>query len=309
MAGYTNSTYRLFALRLGADFAYTEMVSAEGLLASTKLTVKKLLDDEDWGHVVLQLFSGNATAVEKAAHLAAELGFRALDVNMGCPVRKVVRRGAGAALLRDRQKAKDVVKAALQAGLPVSVKVRSGFESNDEWPQVLELLLALEELGVCAVAIHPRCAKQMYSGSASWELVAEAVRALRVPVFGSGDVLSAACAKKLLDETGAAGVMLARGAIGNFPIFEQTRAILVGEEPKAASFGKRARIMLEFIAAEARRVGERVAVEWSKKFLVKLIKGMPGARALRGALAYVHSIKDVKELLDQVASGKTIEEG
>ncbi|RKZ26467.1 tRNA dihydrouridine synthase DusB [bacterium] len=285
MAGYSDTIYRRFARRYGADLTFTEMISAEGFLRDSTKTMKMLYHSPDEEPIGAQFFSGNPDAVEFSARKVSSMGFSVFDINMGCPVRKVLKNGAGAALLKNLKWAEKVIKAAMCAPIPISIKIRSGFSSSEcEWENILKFLARVEKLGISFITIHPRTATQFFAGKANWKLIAEAVKNLKIPVIASGDIFSIEDVVKVIELTDAAGVMIARGALSNFQLFRQAKKFFEGENPvniEKISVAERGETMLEFIEEEIKYRGEERAIRWCRKFLVHLLTGFPGARQLR----------------------------
>ncbi len=298
MAGYSDGIYRRFARRFGADATFTEMVSADGLLYKSGKTLRMLSFVPSEEPVFAQFFTGKPDAMARAAEIARDMGFCGVDVNMGCSVRKVIRQGAGAALLLDPQKAKEIVAAAINAGIPVSVKVRCGFHSKSEWYNVLKMLMEFQSMGISFVTIHPRTAMQLFSGRADWTLLAEAVDALDIPVVGSGDLFTVENVADMVERTHITGIMLARGAIANFELFSQVRALFEGEEVPSISQEERAKTMLEFIKAEVKERGEDRAIRWCRKFLMYLFRSTYGASEMRRKIAVATSFVEVKKVIE-----------
>ncbi len=298
MAGYTDRVFRRFARRFGADLVFTEMVSAEGLVHSTKMTLKYMEYSPEEMPIGVQFFTANPDYMRRAARMVRDMGFAVLDINMGCPVRKVVKKGAGAALLTTPEVAVEVVDAARESGLPVSVKIRCGFRSCEEWHQIKEfLLIPLQRLNIAFLTVHPRSATQLYSGEANWSIVKDAVETLDIPVLGSGDLLNLEMVRERVEYASPRGVMIARGAVGNFEIFAQVNALFEGEKPPEFSIAQRAETMLQFIREEAQYRGEIYAVKWGRKFLVRFFKNFPGAVHYRRCLQQLNTIEDVEQIL------------
>ena len=302
MAGYSDSIYRRFARKFGADLVFTEMVSAEGFCYSTKRTLDLLKFTPAEKPIGVQFFTGNPEMMAEAARMVGDMGFAALDLNFGCPVKKVTKRGAGSAILAEPERAIEIVEAAMESQLPVSVKIRCGVQNCDEWQKILELLKKLEFLGIAFVTIHPRSAKQMFSGQAEWTLVEEAVENLSIPVIGSGDLLTVDSIKERVQLSDAAGVAIARGAIGNFEIFAQARALFAGQSIPEFSLAQRIETMREFILEEIEFRGEYTAMKWSRKFLIKMLSGIPGASQFRKGLSTVSVFDDVEKLFADMQS-------
>jgi nifR3 family TIM-barrel protein len=228
MAGVSEQPFRELVLGLGAGLAPTELVSANGLIRATARTAKYLRHGAAERPFVVQIFGGEPEVMERAAVLVKEAGADAIDINMGCPVPKVTRSGAGSGLLCDPPRAAEIVRRCRAAtGLPVSAKIRAGWDAGRL--NFCEVGAALEEAGVAAVALHPRTRAQGYEGRADWSRITALKRSLRrTPVIGNGDILSPADARRMMEETGCDAVMIGRGALGNPWIF---RELLGGPPP------------------------------------------------------------------------------
>lgn len=300
MAGYTDTIYRRFARRLGADLVFTEMVSAEGLVHSTKMTLKYIQYSPEERPIGIQFFTASPDYMRRAALMVRDMGFAVLDINMGCPVRKVLKKGAGAALLAEPERALEIVEAAKESGLPVSVKVRCGVKSCQEWVGVKRFLKRLEKAGVELITIHPRSAAQLYSGTADWNIIRDAVQSIDIPVIGSGDLFTIEDVIEKVNFAAPAGVMIARGALANFEIFSQVRAFFEGKPIPEVPLARRAKTLLEFIREEVKFRGEDIAVRWSRKFLVKLFRGFPGAITLRRMLNDLDSLEKIEKVLQSL---------
>ncbi len=293
MAGVSERPFRLLALELGAALCPTELVSAAGLVRATSRTRKYLRHAEIERPFCLQLFGGDPDLMARAAVIAREAGADILDVNMGCPVPKVTKGGAGAALLCDPPRAAAVVRAVRAAGLPVTAKIRSGWDARH--PNAIEVARALEDAGVAAIALHPRTRAQGYSGAADWERIAAVKAAVRVPVIGNGDVRSGEDARRMRTETGCDAVMIGRAALGNPWIF---REISGGPPPspeeRRALVARHFRDHLAFVAEEGFRSAIPAAVRQFRKHLTWYARGLAGAAVFR---ARAVRIEDPAELL------------
>ncbi|MCK5736369.1 MAG: tRNA-dihydrouridine synthase, partial [Spirochaetaceae bacterium] len=230
MAGYSDLVTRSIALKNGASLAFTEMISAEALIRYSKRTISMMRRAEGERFLAVQLFGASVEVLGRAAGIAAEIGADLLDLNAGCPVTKVIRKGAGAALGRNSLKLGLALKAMLGTGLPVTVKIRSGWDDDEQnWREAAG---AAVEAGVSAIGFHPRTCRQGYGGKANWEALREISGIVPVPVIGSGDLDSPSAVLRMLKETGCHGVMIARGAVGNPEIFRDSRNLLTESEPK-----------------------------------------------------------------------------
>lgn len=242
MAGVSDSAYRMMARAGGAALAYTEMVSVAGLHYGGAKTWELVIPQDPEPDVAVQLFGSDPHQFREAAALVSErLGksLALIDINMACPVPKVVRKGEGSALLDDPQRAASIVRACVgETDVPVTVKIRSARRTGD--PEVApDFARAMEQAGACAVAVHGRTASQLYRGEADWGVVSRVAEAVDVPVIGSGDVRDACDAARMLRDTGATAVMVARGSYGNPWLFANARRLLEGDEAKDPTLEQR----------------------------------------------------------------------
>ncbi len=299
MSGYTTLPMRLLSRRAGAGIVYTELLSATGLHYGSRRTREMMTLAEGERPVGIQLFGTKPEWMAEAARVAEEQGADLVDINMGCAVPKVMKTGAGAALLGTPDRAVEMVRAARGAvGCPVTVKMRTGLrEGDDEW---LPLAVRLVEAGAAAVTLHARTAAQHYTGNADWAQIAALVREAPVPVIGNGDVDGAGAAVRMLEETGCAGVMIGRAALGNPWIFGQVRATLRGKtpppEPTPAERGAMALCHLQRYAAQEE---ERRAVLEMRPLLAHYLQGLPGAKRWRAGVMKATSVAEVRGLLEE----------
>lgn len=284
MAGITDLGFRLIARRFGADLVTSEMVSAEGVLRGNRSTRGLLRSHPGERPLAVQLFGGEPLAVTEAARLVADQGVNLIDINMGCAVPKVVRQGAGAALLLDPDRVGRMVAAVRRAvTVPVTVKIRSGW--SREQINAVEVARRAEDAGADAVAIHPRTARQGFSGAADWDLIARIKSALSIPVIGNGDVRQPAQVGRIRDLTGCDGVMIGRAAMGNPWIFRQAKELAAGETPRQPTVGERLEVMFEHLCLHQEHRSGRPLVTGARSLLVWYSRGLPGSSRLRRALA------------------------
>lgn len=296
MAGVSESPFRRLCRRYGADVVVTEFLSAEGIRRENRATLSKLRFGSDERTIGVQIFGAEPDAMREAAALVTDV-FQPeyIDINFGCPVKKVVRRNGGSGCLKDLTLVQDVIRAVIAGThLPVTVKIRSGW--SEEMRDPVRIALACQEAGARALAIHPRTRTQMYTGNANWSEISRVKEALEIPVIGNGDIKSAHDALRMRRETGCDGVMIARGSFGQPWIFDQTRALLEGRAlPPAPAVEERFAIALE----HARMVQdyevdpEGAAVEF-RKHLGWYVKGLPNSAELRKRLHAVNSFGEVE---------------
>lgn len=279
MAGITNLPMRLLARECGASLCFTEMVSVNGLVREGEKSfdlVRSIPADRPLG---IQLFGDDPQLLAEGARLVAGYG-DLIDINMGCPVKKVVNSGAGSALLREPAKIGAIVQAVREATtLPLTVKIRTGWSATDQ--SFLEIGRIAAEEGCDAITLHPRSRSQMFEGHADWSKIAELKSTVGIPVLGSGDLFTADDAVAMLRETGCDGVMLARGALGNPWIFRETQALLAGRDPAPPSPTERLTMALRHLELFVELAGERVALREMRKHISWYARGVAGAARFR----------------------------
>jgi nifR3 family TIM-barrel protein len=319
VAGYTDRAFRSLCAEEGACFSFTELVSAEALYrscgryglgeatrAGAILTAANLVRrGENEKRYAIQLFGAENESVYKAALLLAPLRPDALDINAGCPVPKVVKNGAGSALMKDPPRLGRVVEAAVRASreslgdIPVTVKIRSGWDSASlNYAECARIAL---ESGASMVSLHPRTRAQVYGGKSDWAHIADLVSRLPIPVTGSGDLYTPQDAQKMLKETGCAAVMFARGAMGNPFIFSETRAFLETGAYQPAAFSARIAVAMRHLEMLAADIGERSACLEMRKQFCAYTKGLPGGAALRDKVVHAGTIEEYRRIIS--ASG------
>jgi tRNA-dihydrouridine synthase B len=300
VAGYSDAAFRSICLEQGADLCYTEMVSAEGLARAHPRTKALLARAENETRYAIQLFGSKPETLARAASEVLAFGPALVDLNCGCPVPKIVRTGSGSALMRDPSLLARIVAAMVEvlapAGVPVTVKIRSGWDA--ESVNFLEAGARAVEAGARAVTLHARTRAQGYSGRADWGQIAELARELPVPVFGSGDVMGAEAPARMIAETGCAGVMVARGAMGDPFFFRAARAAMEGRVPDAPSPSERAEAARRHLELSARFLGERTACLEFRKQFCSYTKGTAGGAALRARAVRASTLGEFGELLD-----------
>ena len=242
----------------------------------------------------IQLFGDSPEALGDAAKNAEDLGFDSIDINLGCPAHKVVKTGSGSALLKDKRSIANIVRTAKSSvKIPISAKIRSGWKDGDR--SFLDIIPALEDEGIDLIFFHPRSREGSFKGSADWSLIREAVDISHVPIVGNGDILSGADAKKMVDETGCAAVMIGRGSLGNPWIFDNAaRALDGGNLPQELSFESRISTLIEFVSGLVEHYGERRGMLNARKFIIWFTSGMHGAKAVR---AKIHEVKCFDDFL------------
>ena len=300
MAGITDWPMRVLCYRMGADYACSEMVSAIGFMCAKKGndTYRRLLEvhPEEY-NTACQLFGRDPVVMGEAAQRITELGrFTSLDINMGCPARKVVSGGEGSALLMDPDKAYKLMDAVKRSTcLPVTVKTRLGYDENSM--NALELGKAAQELGLRWIAFHGRTRQQMYSGTADYEAIARLKSELRIPVIANGDLFSPADAVRMRDVTHADGFMIGRGCMGNPWLFRTARQALEGKAVEKETLLDR--IEMAMLQAEwmVDFKGERLGIVEMRKHVGHYISGLRGATAIRRQVNFMLTLEEMRGLL------------
>lgn len=297
MAGISVPPFRAICLSQRCGLATTEMIAARQLMAAG-IRQKKRLFERALGERVLhvQIFGNSPAVLAEGARAAVELGADAIDINFGCPARKVVASGCGAALGRDVAMVGRAVAAVVAAvPVPVTAKIRAGWDESSI--NAVEAARAIADSGAAWVTLHPRTRMQMFSGRADWSLIARVVQAVQIPVIGNGDVRSHADAERMMRQTGCAGVMIGRGAIGRPWLF---RALAEGrdEEPPIE---ERIEIFRRYLDAYVAWAGPERGVRELRKHLLRLVHDVRGAAAFRSAAGRVASPADVARLLEYAA--------
>lgn len=297
MAGVTDLPFRLLCREQGAGLLCMEMVSAKAIMYNNRNTEQLLTIHPDERPVSLQLFGSDPKIMSEMAKRIEERPFAILDINMGCPVPKVVKNGEGSALMKDPKLVYEIVSSMVKAiKKPVTVKIRKGFD--DDHVNAVEIARIIEEAGAAAVAVHGRTREQYYSGKADWDIIRQVKEAVSIPVIGNGDVTSPERAEELVRRTGCDGVMIARGAQGNPWIFsemityEETGVVppRPGKEELKEMMLRHARLQLEY-------KGEYSGIREMRKHVAWYTKGIPGAARLREKINAVESLGELENLL------------
>lgn len=302
MAGITDLPFRLICRRLGCGMTVSEMVSAKGLLYKNVKTTEMLRIDDGERPTAIQLFGSVPEELAEAARKVEASGADMIDFNMGCPVPKIVNNGEGSALMKQPQLAHDILAAMVKAvKIPVTVKFRAGWDDSNR--NAVEIAKAVEAAGVSAVAVHGRTRQQFYEGKADWGIIAEVKQAVKVPVFGNGDIFTVEDGLRMLAETGVDGLMIGRGADGNPWIFRELAAVLRGEErPAAPSLQERLAQAAEHLDMLIDYKGEHISVKEMRRHISAYLKGLPHAAEFRGRFHKVDTREQFMELLAEYAA-------
>ena len=309
MAGFTDAPFRVLCAKLGCDMSVSEMISAKAMVYRDKKTAALARIDKNEAPVSIQLFGHEPHVMEEAAQMVAEGSFEgcdfarppiAIDINMGCPVKKIFTSGDGSALMRDPELCGRLVESALRGasakGLPVTVKIRAGITKDTK--NAVEVATACAEAGAAAVCVHGRTREQMYAPGVDLEIIARVRQALPKEVFviGNGDVANLKSAKKMADYTGCDAVMIGREALGNPWVFAEIASS--GDNYYPPSPEDRLRTAADLIEAVCKEKGEYSGVREARGRGAHFIKGMRGAAEMRAALNSAESLKEIKEILN-----------
>ena len=293
LAGITDAPTRRICREMGAALVYSEIVSGKGLYYGDRKTDQLLFLYEEEKPVAYQVFGSEPEIMAFTARALEERENAILDINMGCPVPKIVKNGEGSALLKRLDLVYDLISAMVSnTSKPVTAKIRIGFDKS--CINAVETAKAIEEAGAAAVAVHGRTREQYYSGKADWTQIRAVKNAVSIPVIGNGDVVDGDSAMAMMEETGCDFVMIGRGALGNPWIFRDVLAAWKGEpQPELPNLVEKKEMMLRHFHDMIELKGEYAAVREMRKFVGWYLKGIPGSAALRGK---INLIDDAREL-------------
>jgi tRNA-dihydrouridine synthase B len=304
MAGVTDYPFRILCKEMGAGMVYSEFVSADGIIRENTKTLNLIRFKELERPIGIQIFGNNAETMSQAARFVADT-FQPdiLDINYGCPVPKITKKGGGSAALKDLCLMDDITTAVVEAvpKLPVTVKMRIGWNSKSII--VPEVGQRLENIGVKAISLHPRTTKQRYTGRANWHYIKLLKESVSIPVIGNGDICNTDDMMRMFDETGCNAVMVARAAQGNPWFFQKAKAHLEGRpvpaSPSLLDISNTCRRHFDLLLENR---GERTGINLMRKHFSNYIKGFPGAAALRKVLVTAPGLHEMERALDQFAA-------
>lgn len=300
MASVADHAYRLMCKKYGAAFVVGEMASAKGLCYSDKKTAELLTCTAEEFPMAIQLFGSEPEFMAKACKIAEQYHPQWIDINMGCPVHKVVSTGAGSALMRTPQLAADIVKACADAtSIPITVKIRKGFD--DTCINAPEMAVMLQEAGAQAITVHGRTRKQMYTPPVDVDIITQVKQAVSVPVIGNGDITTPQLAEEMYQQTGCDLVMVGRGSYGHPWIFEEISHYLeTGELLPPKPLSQRLDIMMEHVELMCRLKGEKMAMREARKHAAWYLKGVRGAAHFRNLCSSLETFADMEHLAREV---------
>ncbi|OEU48687.1 MAG: tRNA dihydrouridine synthase DusB [Desulfobacterales bacterium S3730MH5] len=303
MAGITQLPFRRLAKEAGCALVVTEMVSANGLVHGSKKTSEFLISHPCERPLSAQIFGADPDVMKEAAQIVESVGADLLDINLGCSVRKIIRQGSGAALMREPDRLEAVLKAIRSAvDLPLTVKMRTGWEPSGQ--QAVKAARIAEYCGVDAVAIHPRTAVQGFSGKADWSLIARLKESVAIPVIGNGDIQQPEDVLKMQQETGCDGVMIGRASIGNPWIFAQALDLIRSRPYRRPGPSERLNATLRYIDYSVNHFGEDRAVRIMRSRLCWFTKGLPHSSRFRAAIVRLKTGHDMMDAVRAYFQGE-----
>lgn len=300
MAGYTDKVYRSICLRHGAALAYTEMVSSEGVARGSEKTVVLMERGEGETDLAVQLFMPDADTAKRSLEGVMAYSPALIDINCGCPVPKVVKTGAGSALLRKPEVIREIVRTITEnVDVPVTVKIRTGWDT--ESINYLKTAETAFNSGASAVCMHARTRSQLYMPTAHWELLADLKKHFPENlIIGSGDLFTAHDGVRMLEETGVDAISYARGAIGNPFIFEQTKALLCNLEPRTATVEEKREAIMIHLKGLVEFLGENTACREMRKHVCAYLKGIPNSAKVRQAVTSALTVDGYAQALSML---------
>ena len=303
LAGVGDHAYRVISRAMGCALTFSEMISDKGLIYGQKRTLHMIQATNEVCPLAVQLFGNTPETLAQAAKIATENGADLIDINMGCPAPKVIKNFEGSALLKDLPRAQTLIRAVVQAtSLPVTVKMRRGWEQNDD--ACYELAAIAEAEGVSAITIHPRTRAQFFSGAADWQVITALKKQLKIPVIGNGDIWSAEDALRMITETGCDAVMIGRAAMGNPFIFREAVSLVEnGSACPPPTWEERRETALRHLDLAISDKGETVAVREMRKHFSWYIKGCHGAAKIRQNINAANTREEMAAALALVQIG------
>ena len=303
MEDVTDIGFRLLCKRFGASMVYTEFVSAEALIRDVKSTISKLTISDEERPVGIQIYGRDVEAMVEAAKIVEQAGPDLIDLNFGCPVKKVAGKGAGAGMLQNVPKMLEITRKVVDAvKLPVTVKTRLGW--NHEQLIITELAEQLQDCGIQALTIHGRTRSQMYTGNADWTLIGEVKRnhRIHIPIIGNGDITSAEEAKAAFDTYGVDAIMIGRATFGRPWIFKEVRDYLDGTETTSLDFNAKLDILKELLRINVERIDEKRGILHTRRHLAAtpIFKGIPDFRQTRIAMLRADTMPDLLTILEDI---------
>ncbi len=297
LAGITNLPFRILAKEAGCALVCSEMISANGLVRGSKKTKQMLKSLPEEKPLSVQIFGSDPAVMAEAAQIVESSGANLIDINFGCSVKKVVKTGAGVALMQQLNNAEAIIKAVRKAvDIPLTIKIRTGWDSSGK--QALKLSLLAEESGVDAIAVHPRTASQGFRGKAEWSIITAIKKAIAIPVIGNGDIVTAKDAIEMQRITGCDAVMIGRAAIGNPWIFSHVIALVRGNDILPIDITHRFEIMIKYFKMSVQCFGEKAACRMMRGRLGWFVKSLRFSSKFRESIKQISSENETIELIN-----------
>ena len=296
LAGITSLPFRILAKEAGCALVCTEMISANGLVRESKKTMQLLCSLPEEKPLSVQIFGSDSAVMAEAAQIVESSGADLIDINFGCSVKKVIKTGAGVALMQRLDNAEAIIKAVRKAvNIPLTIKIRTGWDSSGK--QALKLSLLAEESGVDAIAVHPRTASQGFRGKADWSIITAIKRAVAIPVIGNGDIVTAKDAVEMQRITGCNAIMIGRAAIGNPWIFSHVIAIVRGNDVLPVDIAHRFEVMIRYCKMSIQCFGEKNACRMMRGRLGWFVKGLRFSGKFCESIKQISSENETIELI------------
>ncbi len=302
MEDVSNHMFRRMCKQFGADLMYTEFVSSDALVRNIEKTKRKLILFDDERPIGIQLYGKDPDALAEAARIAEEYQPELIDLNFGCPVKKIATKGAGSGLLKDIPRMIEITRAVVKAvNVPVTVKTRLGWDDHSK--DIVDIAEQLQDTGIQALTIHGRTREQLYTGEADWTLIGDVKNnpRMHIPIFGNGDVSTPQRARECFDRYGVDGVMIGRGAIGKPWIFREIRHYLnTGELLPPTSMKEHVEMILQYFKTNVEHIGERAGILHTRRHFAVTFKNLPHFRETKIALLRSESVEEIHEILKRI---------
>jgi tRNA-dihydrouridine synthase B len=297
LAGITNLPFRLLAKEAGCGLVCSEMISANGMVHGSKKTIQLLDSAPEEKPLSVQIFGSDPFIMAEAASIVEESGADILDINLGCSVKKIIKTGSGAALMKAPEKTAAIFTSVKKViTIPLTVKIRTGWDRSGH--QALEIAKVAEDCGLDVITVHPRTATQGFGGVADWSLISSVKKSVSIPVIGNGDITCPDDAVKMLSETGCDGIMVGRAAIGNPWIFSQINAVLNKKSPPSFDIDQHFDIMRKYVTASTEYLGEIRSCHMMRSRLGWFVKGLPHSSKFRESIRQISSKSEALERIN-----------